>query len=149
MKLGLAADDLCPQEFFATEAAFLRILMPFNLLPEFERAVGMNGYRQPASLLAQGFLYGAILGREVRRTVLYLSAAWGGFEKRNSLFYSLLAYLIPNSAQVANPTENDGRIAGLDDLISTLTRTSTFESGINGRHVSHGRRGRVSARDLR
>ena len=50
LKSDLAADDFCLQEFFATEAAFLGILMLFNLLAEFQRAAGMNNYRQPASL---------------------------------------------------------------------------------------------------
>ncbi|MGB7592864.1 MAG: transposase, partial [Terriglobia bacterium] len=37
LKSDLAADDFCLQEFFATEAAFLSILMLFNLLGEFQR----------------------------------------------------------------------------------------------------------------
>jgi hypothetical protein len=97
LKSDLAADDFCLQEFFATEAAFLGILMLFNLLAEFQRAAGWNDYRQPASLRAQVFLCGAILGRAGHETVLHLSAAWGGLEKRNSLFDNLLAYLIPTS----------------------------------------------------
>jgi hypothetical protein len=63
LKSDLAADDFCLQEFFATEAAFLSILMLFNLLGEFQRASGLTGYRQPASLRVQVFLCGAILGR--------------------------------------------------------------------------------------
>jgi hypothetical protein len=72
-----AADDFCRREFFATEAAFLGILMRFNLLKEFQRASAMNGYGQPSTLRAQGFLCGAILGRAARRTVLHLSARLG------------------------------------------------------------------------
>jgi len=52
LKSDLAADDFCLKEFFATEAAFLSILMLFNLLGEFQRASGMSGYRQPATLEA-------------------------------------------------------------------------------------------------
>jgi hypothetical protein len=63
LKCDLAADDFCLKEFFATEAAFLSILMLFNLLGEFQRATGMTGYRQPASLRVHVFLCGAILGR--------------------------------------------------------------------------------------
>lgn len=100
LKSDLAADDFCLQEFFATEAAFLGILMLFNLLAEFQRAAGMSGYRQPATLRAQVFLCGAILGRAGRRTVLHLSAAWGGLEKRNSLFDNLLTYLDPTSRKL-------------------------------------------------
>jgi hypothetical protein len=100
LKSDLAADHFCLQEFFATEAAFLGILMLFNLLGEFQRASGMAGYRQPASLRAQVFLCGAILGRAGHRTVLHLSAAWGGLEKRNSLFDKLLDYEIPISRKL-------------------------------------------------
>ena len=95
LKSDLAADDFCLREFFATEAAFLGILMLFNLLGEFQRATGMSGYRQPSTLRAQVFLCGAILGRAARRTVLHLSAAWGGLDQRNSLFDKLLQYEIP------------------------------------------------------
>lgn len=100
LKSDLAADDFCLKQFFATEAAFLGILMLFNLLAEFQRACGMSRYRQPATLRAQVFLCGAILGRAGHRTVLHLSAAWGGLEKRNSLFDKLLTYLNPTSRKL-------------------------------------------------
>jgi len=100
LKSDLAADDFCLREFFATEAAFLGILMLFNLLGEFQRATGMSGYRQPSTLRAQVFLCGAILGRAARRTVLHLSAAWGGLDQRNSLFDKLLQYEIPTSPKL-------------------------------------------------
>ncbi len=100
LKSDLAADAFCLQEFFATEAAFLGILMLFNLRGEFQRARGMTGYRQPASLRVQVFLCGAILGRAGHRQVLHLSAAWGGLEKRNSLFDKLLLYEIPTSRKL-------------------------------------------------
>jgi len=100
LKSDLAADDFCLQEFFATEAAFLGIVMLFNLLGEFQRASGMTGYRQPASLRVQVFLCGAILGRAGHRPVLHLSAAWGGLVQRNALFDKLLLYEIPTSRKV-------------------------------------------------
>ena len=100
LKSDLAADDFCLNEFFATEAAFLGILMLFNLLGEFQRATGMSGYRQPSTLRAQVFLCGAILGGAARRTVLHLSAAWGGLDQRNSLFDKLLQYEIPTSPKL-------------------------------------------------
>jgi len=92
LKYDLAADDFCLHEFFATEAAFCAILMLFNLLAEFQRATGMAGYRQPATLRVQVFLCGAILGRAGHRPVLHLSSAWGGLEHRKALFDSLLTY---------------------------------------------------------
>jgi hypothetical protein len=100
LKSDLAADDFCLREFFATEAAFLGILMLFNLLGEFQRASGMTGYRQPASLRVQVFLCGAILGRADHRPVLHLSAAWGGLAQRNALFDKLLLYEIPTSRKL-------------------------------------------------
>ncbi len=100
LKSDLAADDFCLREFFATEAAFLGILMLFNLLGEFQRASGMTRYRQPASLRVQVFLCGAILGRAGHHAVLHLSAAWGGLEKRNPLFDQLLRYEIATSRKL-------------------------------------------------
>jgi hypothetical protein len=108
LKSDLAADNFCLKEFFATEAAFLSILMLFNLLGEFQRASGMTGHRQPASLRVQVFLCGAILGRAGHRTVLHLSAAWGGLERRNSLFDKLLLYEIPTSRKLETQTHPAG-----------------------------------------
>ena len=100
LKSDLAADDFCLKQFYATEAAFLSILMLFNLLAEFQRASGMTGHRQPASLRVQVFLCGAILGRAGHRAVLHLSSAWGGLEKRNPWFDKLLRYEIPTSRKL-------------------------------------------------
>lgn len=100
LKSDLAADDFCLRQFFATEAAFLGILMLFNLLGEFQRATGMSGYRQPATLRVQVFLCGAILGRAGHRAVLHLSSAWGGLETRNPLHDRILAYEIPTSRKL-------------------------------------------------
>ena len=100
LKSDLAADAFCRQEFCATAAAFLGILMLFNLLGEFQRASGMTGYRQPASLRAQVFLCGAILGRAGHRQVLQLAAAWGGLAQRKALFDKLLLYEIPTSRKL-------------------------------------------------
>ena len=93
LKYDLAADDFCLHEFFATEAAFCGILMLFNLLGEFQRAGQMQGYRQPATLRAQVFLCGAILGRSGHRAVLHLSSAWGGLAQRKPFLDNLLSYV--------------------------------------------------------
>ena len=69
-------------------------------LGEFQRATGMTGYRQPASLRVQVFLCGAILGRAGHQAVLHLSAGWGGLEKRNPLLDKLLQYEIPTSPKL-------------------------------------------------
>jgi hypothetical protein len=100
LKHDLAADDFCLQEFFATEAAFRSILLLFNLLGEFQRACGLPSYRQPATLRAQVFLCGALLGRAGRRLVLHLSASWGGLQQRILLLENVLTYGVPTSPKL-------------------------------------------------
>jgi hypothetical protein len=101
LKYDLAADDFCLREFFATEAAFRSILLLFNLLGEFQRASRLTSYRRPATLRAHVFLCGALLGRAGHRLVLYLSAAWGGLDKRKTLLENVLSYLNPTSPKLA------------------------------------------------
>lgn len=100
LKHDLAADDFCLHEFFATEAAFRSILLLFNLLGEFQRASGFSTYRQPATLRAQVFLCGALLGRAGHRLVLHLSASWGGLQRRIPLLENVLAYSVPTSPKL-------------------------------------------------
>lgn len=100
LKYDLAADDFCLRQFFATEAAFLGILLLFNLLAEFQRAAGFTTYRQPATLRSQVFLCGAVLGRAGHRVVLHLSTAWGGLTSRNALFDKILDYCVPTSPKL-------------------------------------------------
>src|SRR6266436_5804242 len=102
LKHDLGADDFCLQEFFATEAAFRSILLLFNLLGEFQRASGFSTYRQPATLRAQVFLCGALLGRAGHRLVLHLSASWGSLKPRIPLLENVLAYGVPTSPKL-NP----------------------------------------------
>jgi len=97
LKHDLAADDFCLQQFFATEAAFRSILLLFNLLAEFQRACRFPSYRQPATLRAQVFLCGALLGRAGRRLVLHLSTSWGGLQRRIPLLENVLTYGLPTS----------------------------------------------------
>lgn len=100
LKYDLAADDFCMHEFFATEAAFLSVLILFNLLSEFQRMGGLEGYRQPATLRAQVFLCGAILGRAGHKLVLHMSSAWGGLEERNPIFDNILSCVFPTSQKL-------------------------------------------------
>ena len=100
LKHDLGADDFCMQEFFATEAAFRSILLLFNLLGEFQRASGCKTYRQPATLRAQVFLCGALLGRAGHRLVLHLSASWGGLQPRIPLLENILSYGVPTSPKL-------------------------------------------------
>jgi hypothetical protein len=100
LKHDLAADGFCLQEFFATEAAFRSILLLFNLLGEFQRACRLTSYRQPATLRAQVFLCGALLGRAGHRLVLHLSASWGGLQQRILLLENVLTYGVPTSPKL-------------------------------------------------
>ena len=97
LKHDLGADGFCMQKFFATEAAFRAVLLVFNLLAEFQRAAGLPGYREPATLRTQVLTCGAILGRTGRRLVLHLSASWGGLKARSILFDNLLRWPMPTS----------------------------------------------------
>lgn len=100
LKHDLAADDFCMNDFFATEAAFMAILMLFNLLGEMQRMSGSPQYRRPATLRAQVFLCGAILGSSGRRQILHLSRDWGGLETRNPLMNNILTYAFPTSPKL-------------------------------------------------
>jgi DNA-directed RNA polymerase subunit N (RpoN/RPB10) len=97
LKNDLGVDGFCLKQFFATEAAFRSILLLFNLLAEFQRAAGLAGYQQPASLRAQVLTCGAILGPPGRRVVLHLSKSWGGLARRIPLLDHILNWKIPTS----------------------------------------------------
>jgi hypothetical protein len=97
LKNDLGADGFCLKQFFATEAAFRSILLLFNLLAEFQRAIGLSTYQQPTSLRTQVLTCGAILGRAGRRLVIHLSKSWGGLNRRISLLDHILKWEIPTS----------------------------------------------------
>jgi hypothetical protein len=97
LKHDLGADGFCMQKFYATEAAFRAVLLVFNLLAEFQRAAGLPGYREPATLRTQILTCGAILGRAGRRLVLHLSESWGGLKARSALLDNILHWQTPTS----------------------------------------------------
>jgi DNA-directed RNA polymerase subunit N (RpoN/RPB10) len=105
LKHDLGADDFCMRQFFATEAAFRSVLLLFNLLAEFQRACRFPSYRQPATLRAQIFLCGALLGRAGHRLVLYLSTSWGGLQQRIPLLENILIYGPPTSPKFHPQTQ--------------------------------------------
>jgi len=100
LKHDLGADGFCLKQFFATEAAFRAVLLLFNLLAEFQRAAGLPGYREPATIRTQVLTCGAILGRAGRRLVVHLSESWGGLRTRNSLLDNILNWQIPTSPKL-------------------------------------------------
>jgi Transposase DDE domain group 1 len=107
LKHDLGADGFCLHSFFATEAAFQAILLLFNLLSEFQRAAGLPGYQQPATLRTQIFVCGAILGRAGRRLVLHLSESWGGLQTRNPLLANIFTSPVPTSPKLGLVTPAD------------------------------------------
>jgi hypothetical protein len=100
LKHDLGADGFCMKQFFATEAAFRTVLLLFNLLAEFQRAAGLKGYREPATVRTQVLACGAILGRAGRRVVLHLSQSWGGLSARIPLLANILSWQIPTSPKL-------------------------------------------------
>ena len=100
LKHDLGADHFCLKQFHATEAAFRAVLLLFNLLAEFQRAAGLTGYREPATIRTQVLTCGAILGRSARRLVVHLGASWGGLKTRNPMLASILEWQIPTSPKL-------------------------------------------------
>ena len=100
LKHDLGADGFCLKQFFATEAAFQTVLLLFNLLVEFQRAAGLPGYREPATLRTLVFTCGAILGRAGRRLVLHLSESWGGLKTRNLLLGNIFEWQFRTSPKL-------------------------------------------------
>jgi hypothetical protein len=100
LKHDLGADGFCLKPFFATEAAFRAVLLLFNLLAEFQRAVGLPVYREPATIRTQVLTCGAILGRAGRRLVIHLSENWGGLKTRIPLLDNILNWQIPTSPKL-------------------------------------------------
>jgi len=100
LKHDLGADGFCLKQFFATEAAFRAVLLLFNLLAEFQRAMDLPVYREPATIRTQVLTCGAILGRAGRHLVIHLSESWGGLQKRIPLLDSILDWQIPTSPKL-------------------------------------------------
>ncbi len=100
LKHDLNADHFCLKQFHATEAVFRAVLLLFNLLAEFQRAAGLPGYREPATIRAQILTCGAILGRSARRLVVHMGQSWGGLKTRNPLLASIMQWEIPTSPKL-------------------------------------------------
>ena len=101
LKHDMGADGFCLKEFHATDAAFRSVLLLFNLLSEFQRAVGLGRYREPGTIRVQVLTCGAILGRAGRHAVLHLSRSWGGLQARIPLLDNLLKWEISTSPKLA------------------------------------------------
>jgi hypothetical protein len=99
LKNELAADHFCLRSFFATESAFLAVLIGFNLLGEIPTCFrpGAQDLKTTCDPALRGFTCGAILGRSGNPLVLHMSTNWSGFSSRKPLFNSLLHWPPPTS----------------------------------------------------
>lgn len=93
LKNDLSAGGFCVREFHGTESAFLAVLFAFNLLSLYQRQIAPDKpYRQPATLRAQVFVAGAVLGLVGKQIALKLSTAWGGLAKHKPLLAQVLTW---------------------------------------------------------
>jgi hypothetical protein len=96
IKNDLSAGGFCVREFYGTESAFLGVLFTFNLLSLYQnRITPEKPYRQPATLRAEVFTAGAVLGLVGKQIALKLSSAWGGLSKHKPLLDAVLNWLPP------------------------------------------------------
>jgi hypothetical protein len=103
MKNDLNADGFCTKKFFATESAFLGVVLSFNLLSLYQAGVTRkSGYRKPSTLRTAVFVGGAILGRKGRDVVLRVSESWGGLKKHIPLIKGALKVLNPIAPLLPN-----------------------------------------------
>ncbi|MGC8549424.1 MAG: hypothetical protein ACP5M4_06965 [Acidobacteriaceae bacterium] len=72
----------------------------FQPAREFQRAVGLPGYREPATLQTMVFTCGGILGRSGRSIVLHLSDSRGGLKTRKPLIDSIFQWVFPASPKL-------------------------------------------------
>jgi len=102
LKDDLSAEGFCKQAFYATEAAFLSVLMLFNLLSVWQKAArgAELPYQRPATLRMEVFLCGGIAGRSGHAPVLYLSMSWGGVAKRKPLIDESLRWCEANAPRL-------------------------------------------------
>ena len=106
LKNDVAADGFCLRPFFATESAFLAVLLTFNLLSLYQhQTTPGQPYRQPGTLRTAVFLAGAMLGNMGREKVLKLSAAWGGLAKHKPLVEAALDWLTTTSPKLVPPED--------------------------------------------
>jgi len=106
LKNDLSADSFCMKEFFCTEAAFLAVLFTYNLLSLYQHMVTpQEAYRQPATLRAQFFIGGALLGQAGKELALKLSAAWGGLAKHKPLLEAVLRWRELTSPKLIHPED--------------------------------------------
>ena len=97
LRHDLAADGFCLHPFFATESAFLAVLLTFNLLSLYQHQTTLNApYRQPGTLRVAVFLCDA---------AVKLSAAGGGLRKHKPRVAATLDWLKCASPKLIPPLD--------------------------------------------
>lgn len=93
LKAELAAQGFCMRSFWATEAAFLGVLLTFNLLSLYQPATRPGQpYLQTATLRTAVFLAGPLLGSVSRELMVRISKSLGGLKKHKPLVESALKW---------------------------------------------------------
>jgi len=114
MKNDLHADGFCTKAFFATEAAFLGVVLSYNLLSLYQAQVTrQSGYRKPSTMRAALFVGGAILGRKGRDAVVRFSESWGGLKKHIPLIEQALKTGNPIAPLLARPPTLEEKLSEL------------------------------------
>ncbi|NBR49231.1 hypothetical protein EBU02_10395 [bacterium] len=114
MKNDLHADGFCTKAFFATEAAFLGVVLSYNLLSLYQAAVTrQSGYSKPSTMRAAVFVGGAILGRKGREVVVRFSESWGGLKKHIALIEGALKTGKSIAPPLARPPTSEEKWSGL------------------------------------
>jgi hypothetical protein len=114
MKNDLHADGFCTKAFFATEAAFLGVVLSYNLLSLYQAQVTrQSGYRKPSTMRAAVFVGGAILGRKGRDAVVRFSESWGGLKKHIPLIELALKTGNPIAPLLARPPTLEEKLSEL------------------------------------
>ena len=114
MKNDLHADGFCTKAFFATEEAFLGVVLSYNLLSFYQAQVTrQSGYRKPSTMRAAVFVGGAILGRKGRDVVVRFSESWGGLKKHIPLIEQALKNGKPHRAAFGPPATPKEKWSGL------------------------------------
>ncbi len=111
LKNDLQVDGFCMKDFFATESVFLAVCFTYNLLSLYQHSIApeqrKTSFRRPATLRADVFIGGAILGNRSRTPVLYIAESWGGLGKHKPLIDNILQWPESTSPKLPPETPDD------------------------------------------
>jgi len=75
LKWDYGIDGFCMKKFYATEAAFRTVCLAYNLMEQFQKAIGIKTKRTLGVIRTQVLACGAELGRDGHKLMLRLSAS--------------------------------------------------------------------------